>query len=67
VMNSSRAEEGRRRPWRPKKRVQATTEVLNHVAHVREALKGFSGRDVRVLGPIVEVGAGRIAESSRDH
>jgi len=28
--------------------VQATTEVLNHV--VREALKAFSGRDVRAQG-----------------
>jgi hypothetical protein len=31
-------------------RVQATTEVLNHVGYVRDALKGFSGRDVRVQG-----------------
>jgi hypothetical protein len=30
--------------------VQATTEVLNHVGHVREALKAFSGRDVRAQG-----------------
>jgi hypothetical protein len=28
------------------KRVQATTEVLNHVGHVHEALKGFLGRGV---------------------
>jgi hypothetical protein len=36
------------------KRVQATTEVLNHVGHVREALKGFSGRDVRVQGVLTD-------------
>jgi hypothetical protein len=35
-------------------RVQATTEVLNHVGHVREALKGFSGRDVRVQGVLTD-------------
>jgi len=29
------------------KRLQATTEVLNHVAHVREALKGFLKRRSR--------------------
>jgi hypothetical protein len=36
------------------KRVQATTEVLNHVGHVREALKAFSGRDVRAQGVLTE-------------
>ena len=36
------------------KRVQATTEVLNHVGHVREALKGFLGRDVRVQAVLTE-------------
>ena len=36
------------------KRVQATTEVLNHVAHVREALKGFLGRDVRIQGVLTD-------------
>jgi len=36
------------------KRVQATTEVLNHVGHVREALKGFLGRDVRVQGVLTD-------------
>jgi hypothetical protein len=36
------------------KRVQATTEVLNHIAHVREALKGFLGRDVRVQGVLTD-------------
>ena len=36
------------------KRVQATTEVLNHVAHVREALKGFLGREVRVAGVLTD-------------
>jgi hypothetical protein len=35
-------------------RVQATTEVLNYVAHVREALKGFVGRDVRVQGVLTD-------------
>ena len=35
-------------------RVQATTEVLNHIAHVREALKGFLGRDVRVQGVLTD-------------
>ena len=35
-------------------RVQATTEILNHVGHVREALKRFSGRDVRVLGVLTD-------------
>jgi len=34
--------------------VQATTEVLNHVAHVREALKGFLGREVRVAGVLTD-------------
>jgi len=36
------------------RRVQATTEVLNHVGHVREALKGFLGRDVRVQGVLAD-------------
>ena len=36
------------------KRVQATTEVLNHVGHVREALKGFLGREVRVQGVLTD-------------
>jgi len=36
------------------KRVQATTEVLNHIGRVREALKGFSGRDVRVQGVLTD-------------
>jgi hypothetical protein len=36
------------------KRVQATTEVLNHVGHVREALKGFLGRDVRTQGVLTD-------------
>jgi len=36
------------------KRVQPTTEVLNHVGHVREALKGFLGRDVRVQGVLTD-------------
>jgi hypothetical protein len=31
-------------------RVQATTEVLNHLAHLREALKGFLGREVKSPG-----------------
>jgi hypothetical protein len=31
-------------------RVQATTEVLNHVAHVHETLNGFLGRTVSVPG-----------------
>ena len=36
------------------KRVQATTEVLNCVGHAREALKGFSGRNVRVQGVLTD-------------
>ena len=44
------------------KRVQATTEVRNHVAHVREALKGFSDRDVRVLDALIEDTAASIPE-----
>jgi hypothetical protein len=36
------------------KRVQATTEILNHIGHVREALKGFLGRDVRVQGVLTD-------------
>ena len=36
------------------KRVQATTEILNHVGRVREALKGFLGRDVRVQGVLTD-------------
>jgi hypothetical protein len=36
------------------KRVQATTEVLNHIGHVREALKGFLGREVRVQGVLTD-------------
>jgi hypothetical protein len=35
-------------------RVQATTEVLNHVAHAREALKGFLGREVRIAGVLTD-------------
>ena len=38
----------------PDKGVQAKTEGLNHVAHVREALKGFLGRDVRVQGVLTD-------------
>jgi hypothetical protein len=36
------------------KLVQATTEVLNHVGHVREALKGFLDRDVRIQGVLTD-------------
>jgi hypothetical protein len=32
------------------KRVKATSEVLNHVGHVREALKEFFANDVRIQG-----------------
>jgi hypothetical protein len=35
-------------------RVQATSEVLNLVGRVREALKGFPGRDVRVQGVLTD-------------
>lgn len=34
--------------------VQATTKVLNHVGYVREALKAFSGRDVRGQGVLTD-------------
>jgi len=54
-------------------RVQTTTEVLNHVRHVRVVLKGLLGRGCEDPGcahrsgrpgGVVEVGAVRIAESS---
>jgi len=32
------------------RRVQATSQVLDHVGRVREALKEFFGNDVRVQG-----------------
>jgi hypothetical protein len=33
-------------------RVQAMAEIADHVGHVRAALQGFLGRDVRVQGAL---------------
>ena len=57
------------------KRVQATSQVLDHVERAREALKEFSSRDQgsgragkpTCAGRVAEVGARRAAQGNRDY